>query len=194
MKWIAIAALLGAAAAAGATPANARVAGPRAEVIVGYESATLDDFGSRDDVSEAGAVYGLGVGYDLPLGKTVAIGVDLEASDNNVSWRETSATFNTDLRIGLGRDLYAGGRITAALTPALNVYAKAGYTNVRSKLDFTSPTFSEVRNADDGGVRGGAGVQFALGAKAYIGAEYRLSSYSFDLIRHQGVAALGFRF
>jgi outer membrane immunogenic protein len=194
MKLIAIAALMGAAAAAGATPANARVAGPRAEVIVGYESATLDDFGSRDDVSEAGAVYGLGLGYDLSLGGTVAIGVDLEVSDNNVSWRETSAAFNTDLRIGLGRDLYAGGRVTAALSPTVNVYAKAGYTNVRSNLAFTSPTFSEAIDANDGGVRGGAGVQFALGSKAYIGAEYRLSSYSGDLTRHQGVAALGFRF
>ena len=194
MKWIASAALLGAAAVAGPAPANARVAGPRAEVIVGYESATLDDFGSREDVSETGAVYGVGVGYDLPLGETVAIGVDLEASDNNVSWRETSALFNTDLRIDLGRDLYAGGRVTVAVTPAVNVYAKAGYTNVASKLDFTSPTFSEVRNFDDGGIRGGAGVQFALGGNAYVGAEYRLSSYGGDLIRHQGVAALGVRF
>jgi len=194
MNRIAFAAAAGLAASAFATPAAAGIAGPRVEAFVGYESATLDDFGSRDDVSEGGAVYGLGVGFDLPLGESVAIGVDLEASDSNVSWRETSALFDTDLRTTLGRDLYAGGRITAAVTPGVNLYAKAGYTNLRSTVDFTSPTFSEIREANDGGLRGGVGAQFALGGNAFVGAEYRISSYNGDLTRHQGVAALGFRF
>jgi outer membrane immunogenic protein len=194
MKITAFVALFATVPLVAATPAAARIGGPRLEAIVGYESATLDDFGSRDDVSQGGAVYGLGIGYDLPIGKSFAFGVDLEASDSKVSWRETSTAFNTDLRIALGRDLYAGGRITAAVTPGLNIYAKAGYTNVRTNLAFTSPTFSEVIEADEGGVRAGAGAQFALGANAYIGAEYRISSYSGDLTRHQGVAALGFRF
>ncbi|HYJ30717.1 MAG TPA: porin family protein [Allosphingosinicella sp.] len=183
-----------AAAALAAAPAAAQVSGPRVEAVIGYESATLDDFGSQDDVSESGILYGLGVGYDIPVGPTIALGIDLEATDSAVNWRETSTAFATDLRIALGRDLYAGARITAAVSPSLNLYAKAGYTNLSTRLDFTSPTFSEVIEADEGGLRVGAGAQFAVGANSYIGAEYRYSSYDGDLRRHQGVAALGFRF
>lgn len=174
--------------------AAARISGPRVEALIGYESATLDDFGSRDDVSESGLLYGLGIGYDIPIGSSVALGIDLEATDSAVEWREVSPAFATELDIALGRDLYAGGRITAALSPAVNLYAKAGYTNVSTRLDFTSPTFSEVIESDEGGVRAGAGVQFAVGTNAYVGAEYRISSYNGDLRRHQGLAALGFRF
>lgn len=182
------------AAALAATPAAAQVSGPRVEAVIGYESARLDDFGSRDDVSENAAVYGLGIGYDIPVGPTIAIGIDLEATNSDVRWHEASTLFSTDLAIELGRDLYAGARLTAALSPALNLYAKAGYTNVARRLDFTSPTFSEVIESDEGGLRVGGGAQFAVGRNAYVGAEYRFSSYDGDLQRHQGVAALGFRF
>lgn len=177
-----------------APAAAAGISGPRVEAIIGYESAQLDDFGSRDDVSESGAVYGVGLGYDVGLGRSVALGVDLEASDSGTSWREVSTLASSDLRIALGRDLYAGGRLTVAVTDSVNLYAKAGYTNLRSRLDFTSPTFSETIEANEGGVRAGAGLQFGIGPNAYVGAEYRFSSYDADLTRHQGVAALGFRF
>jgi len=192
---VAAAAAAAASAVAFAAPASAQVDGARVEAIVGYESATLDDFGSRDDVSESGAVYGLGLGYDVPLGRSVAVGVDLEATESSVRWHEASNLFSTDLATELGRDLYAGARLTVAATPGVNLYAKAGYTSLRARTDFTSPTFSEVRETTDGGVRAGAGAQFALGGSgAYIGAEYRISSYDAELTRHQGVAALGFRF
>jgi outer membrane immunogenic protein len=177
-----------------AAPAAAQVSGARVEAVIGYEGARLDDFGSRDNVSESGMIYGLGIGYDVPLGQTIALGVDLEATDSAVKWRETSTLFSTDLRTALGRDLYAGARITAAVSPGLNLYAKAGYTNVAISTAFTSPTFSEDLSYDQGGLRLGAGAQFAVGANAYVGAEYRYSSYDGDLRRQQGVAALGFRF
>jgi outer membrane immunogenic protein len=193
MKIIAAGAALALALAA-VPAAAADISGPRIEAIVGYESATLDDFGSRDDVSESGAVFGLGAGYDFALGRSVALGVDVEATDSSVRWHEVSSTFSTDLSIREGRDLYAGGRLTVAVSPAVNLYAKAGYTSLRTRLDFTSPTFSEVRESTDGGLRAGAGLQLAVGPSAYVGAEYRISSYDADLTRHQGIAALGFRF
>jgi outer membrane immunogenic protein len=195
MRIFLLIAATAASASAFAAPAAAQVSGPRVEAVIGYESARLDDFGSRDDVSESGILYGLGAGYDIPIGSTVAFGIDVEATESEVHWRETSALFSTDLHSRLGRDLYAGARITAAVSPNLNLYAKAGYTNLRARVDFTSPTFSEVRETSDGGVRAGAGAQFAIGGSgAYLGAEYRISSYNGDLQRHQGVATLGFRF
>jgi outer membrane immunogenic protein len=195
MKSTAIAAAAAGLAAAFAAPASAApVSGARVEAVIGYESATFDRFGSRNNVSESGAVYGLGIGYDIPIGPSVALGVDLEATDSAAGFRETSSLFSTDLRSEFGRDLYAGGRITAGVTPSLNLYAKAGYTSLSIRSDFTSPTFSEVIESDEDGVRAGAGAQFALGAHAYLGAEYRFSTYDGDLTRHQGVATLGFRF
>jgi outer membrane immunogenic protein len=184
-----------ACAAAIAAPAAAEApSGVRIEAVAGIESATLDDFGSRDDVSESGAVFGLGVGYDIPIGPSVSLGIDVEATESGVSFRETSSLFSTDLRTEFGRDLYAGGRITVAASDTLNVYAKAGYTSLRIRSDFTSPSFSEVIESDEGGARAGAGLQIGLGRNAYIGAEYRYSTYSGDLDRHQGVGTLGFRF
>lgn len=181
------------AAAGAATPAAAaEVGGARVEALIGYESARLDDFGSRDDVDESGAVFGLGIGYDLRIGRGVAIGVDLEATESAVTWRQADAL--TDLRLDLGRDLYAGGRLTAAVSPSLNLYLKAGYTNLRARGDFRTPTFSEVIESDEDGVRAGAGVQVALGGNLYAAGEYRISSYDGDLTRHQGVAGLGVRF
>jgi outer membrane immunogenic protein len=191
---ITAAAIAALAAVAAAPAAAAGISGPRIEAIIGYESATLDDFGSRDDVSENGAVYGIGAGYDFALGRSVALGVDVEATESTIRWREVSSLFATDLSIREGRDLYAGGRLTVAVSEGVNLYAKAGYTNLATRLDFTSPTFSEVRNSTDGGLRAGAGLQLAVGPSAYVGAEYRISTYEADLTRHQGVAALGFRF
>jgi outer membrane immunogenic protein len=195
MKTTAILLAAAASAAFAAAPAAAEApSGVRVEAVAGIESATFDHFGSRNDVSESGAVFGLGVGYDIPIGPAVALGIDLEATDGGTGFRETSTLFSTDLRTDFGRDLYAGGRITVAASPNLNVYAKAGYTSLRIRSDFTSPTFSEVIESDEDGVRAGAGLQIGLGSRAYVGAEYRFSTYDGDLTRHQGVGTLGFRF
>jgi len=177
-----------------APDAAANVGGARVEAVIGYEAATLDDFGPRDNVRENGMIYGIGIGYDLPLGPNAALGIDLEASDSATSWHDVSALANSDLRISLGRDLYAGGRFTVGVSESANLYVKAGYTNVASRLDFTSPTFSEVIESDEGGVRAGAGLQFALIGNAYLSAEYRFSTYEGELTRHQGVTGLGLRF
>jgi outer membrane immunogenic protein len=175
MKFASAAATIASVAAASAAlPAAATAAdisGPRVEAVLGYESARLDDFGSRDDVAESGAVYGLGLGYDFAVGRSVALGVDLEATDSGTSWREVTATPASDLRIALGRDLYAGGRVTVAVSPGANLYVKAGYSNLRTRLEFTSPAFSETIEAESEGARAGTGVQIALGRNAYVSAE-----------------------
>ena len=196
MKRIAAAAVAAAIVSAlAAAPATAAApSGVRVEAVIGYESAELDDFGSRDDVAQSNVLYGVGVGYDLPVSAALSLGVDLEATESEVAWREVSTLFSTELNARLGRDLYVGGRITAAVSDGVNVYAKAGYTSVSTTFDFTSPTFAEVRESDEGGVRAGAGLQFAVGRNAYVGAEYRFSSYDAELTRHQGVGTLGFRF
>lgn len=191
MRPIAFAAAA-AALLASAPAVSAPVSGARVEAVIGLDSARLDGFGNRSDVGDSAVLYGLGIGYDVPIGTGAAIGIDLEATDSGAEFRQADAL--TDIRLELGRDLYAGARLTASVAPSVALYFKAGYTNVATRGDFRTTTFSEVIEANEGGIRAGGGAQISLGGNAFVGAEYRFSSYDGDLRRHQGVAALGLRF
>lgn len=184
MKKIAILCVTAAAVAAVATPASAEVkTGARIEAVTGYDNVSFDAGGV--DVDASGVTFGLGAGYDFAAGKKVALGIDVEG---------TMATTDLDPTptdsIKAKRDLYAGGRLTTALSDKVNLYFKAGYTNARFRA--TSGGVTDSGNLD--GIRGGAGLQFAIGKSAYIGGEYRYSNYEADVTRHQGVLALGLRF
>lgn len=166
-----------AAALAFASPAMAQdtaaPSGFRVEGLVGYDRPGTDGF------HESGVLFGIGAGYDLAVGAghPVAIGVDVEATDSTASKDGVSA----------GRDLYAGGRFTFAVSPKANVYVKGGYTNARLK----ESGFGGV-NLD--GVRLGAGGQILVSKKAYVGAEYRYSNYELGVDRHQVALTVGTRF
>ena len=170
--------------AALATPAAAAAPnGGRIEAIVGYDSVSFD-LGLGDD-STSGVVYGLGAGYDFGVGEKVSLGLDIEAADST-----TEIEFTPTDRIFSGRDLYAGARLTAALSEKANLYFKAGYTNARIKVETGGVT--DGANAD--GIRGGVGLQFLVGKSMYVGGEARYSNYEAGLERIQGVANIGFRF
>ena len=171
------------ALAAVATPANAAISGGRVEAVVGYDNVSFD-LGGGTDADTSGIIYGIGAGYDFAVGEKVALGIDVEAADSTADFEA-----GTD-RVAAGRDLYAGVRLTTALSEKANLYFKAGYTNARFRA--TTGGVTDSGNLD--GVRGGAGLQFAIGKAAYIGGEYRYSNYESDVSRHQGVLALGFRF
>jgi len=179
------------AAAAFASPASAAPSGPRAEAIVGVDRAQLDSFGNQDDPGETGVVYGVGAGYDFALGRTLALGVDLEASDSSAAFHYVSAPDDNTLSLGL--DLYAGARVTVAASDRVNLYVKGGYTRLQTHLVLLNPVFSLDNESSRGGARLGTGVQVAVGGNFYIGGEYRFSTYD-ELDRHQGVATLGVRF
>jgi outer membrane immunogenic protein len=183
-----------AAAAAATFSANAFAAGitgPRVEAIAGWDHVKTN-LGALGKPSQDGFVYGLGVGYDFGVGSKVSLGIDAEITDSTADFDVTSGTSRA--RLSAGRDLYAGARITGAVTDKLNLYAKVGYTNARftGTTKIGNTTTSASGNAD--GVRGGLGLQYALGSKAYVGAEYRYSNYESDLSRHQVVGTVGFRF
>ncbi len=185
MKKIVFLCASAAALAAFATPASAAVkSGGRIEAITGYDHVNIDA-GGGVDVGAGGVTFGLGAGYDFAVGEKVALGLDVEATEATTDLDPTP----TD-SISAKRDLYAGARLTAALSDKVNLYFKAGYSNARFAA--TSGGISASGNLD--GVRGGAGIQFAIGKSAYIGGEYRYSNYESDVTRHQGVLALGFRF
>ena len=181
------------AAVAVATPSMAQVAGGRIEAVVGYDDVRveLDDFG-LDDEDKSGVVFGVGAGYDFAVSNGASVGIDAEVTDASTRYRFQAGA--DSLRVSAGRDLYVGGRITAAVSPLFNLYGKVGYTNARFRVraDVGGVTFSEAANAD--GIRAGIGGQYSLGTNLYVGAEYRYSNYEAGISRHQLVSALGFRF
>ena len=179
-----------------ASPAMAQEVSPfgglRVEGIVGYDTTDVEDEGSN------GVLYGAGVGYDMQSGGAV-FGVEGEISDSTVD--ECIAGFDVagdQLCANVGRDLYVGGRVGAAVGPNVLLYGKAGYTNARVNLEYEDGTtgttldFDEGRNLD--GLRVGGGAEFAIGPNSYAKAEYRYSNYEDGFDRHQVVAGFGFRF
>lgn len=180
-KFIALAAV--SAAALAATPAVAAPSGPRVEALVGWDQAGVDL--GADDFKEEGVLYGVGVGYDFALANGAALGVDLEASDS------TAKESNIAGSLSAKRDLYAGGRVSIPIDEKnSNVYLKAGYTNARFTVSDNVVSISD--NLD--GYRLGAGAQFSLNGKAYVGGEYRYSNYENDVSRHQLALTVGTRF
>ena len=167
-----------------ATPALAQdgataPVGPRVEALVGYDR--VKALGEKD----GGALFGIGAGYDFAVGPTVSLGADVEATES------TQKEGDEDIaQVKAGRDLYAGGRVSFAVSPTANLYLKGGYTNARFKATDGVDTVAE--NFD--GFRLGAGGQLTLTGKAYVGAEYRYSNYQDGLSRNQVALTVGTRF
>ena len=171
--------ILAATVAAGtlAVPAAAENAGARVEAIVGYDNVDLGILGLDNP---DGFMYGVGVGYDIPLSPTVSVGIDGEISDSESNIKLGG------FKIEAARDLYVGGRMTFATSETMNLYVKAGYTNAKIDSNFAGSTKGD-------GIRGGVGLQDNLGG-AYVGGEYRYSNYEDDVSRNQVVALIGYRF
>lgn len=173
------------AAAQDAPVANAAPVGARVEALVGYDAIRIDleDFGIDDSFKDSGILYGIGAGYDFPVGG-MALGVDVEATDSTAKEGDDFSS------VKAGRDLYAGVRATFPVSPTANLYVKGGYTNARFKGEIGGD--SDSSNAD--GFRLGLGGQIGISGKAYVGGEYRYSNYEADLSRHQFALTLGTRF
>lgn len=188
------------AATAFAAPAAAQLApsGPRVEVQAGWDFVRAqEDFGG--DYKNDGVLLGIGGGYDLGLG-AVALGVDVELAKSDI---EDTVTYDEDgyfvqATLDNGRDVYVGGRVTIPVGLRTDVYVKAGYSNLENRLELAYDdgveVFRERITDKEDGIRVGAGLNYALAGNAYLGSEYRYTSYDSDLDKHQVVATLGLRF
>lgn len=178
-----------------ATPALAQdnnLGGFRVEGLVGYDRPSIEDEGAD------GVVYGMGVGYDFQSGNAV-FGIEAEATDSSADETVTGFALPGDtLRVRASRDLYVGGRAGFGVGGNSLIYAKAGYTNARVRVDYEDGTAGTVADFTDrtnlDGVRAGLGAQIGLGPNAYLKTEYRYSNYQDGVDRHQVVGGLGFRF
>lgn len=176
-------AIAASALALAATPALADApAGPRVEVLAGYDKVSVDLGGAS--VSRDGFGFGLNVGYDLAVSQSVSAGIDAEVADSSTKFRDGTDTLSAN------RDLYIGGRLSVAVSPAFNLYGKVGYTNARLTLNSGGTKVSD--NGD--GVRFGIGGQANLTGNVYGLVEYRYSNYEGDFSRNQVLAGVGARF
>lgn len=192
MRRLLVAVLMaGAVTAPAFAQEGAPFTGPRIEGIAGWDRAKSG--GDRAD----GVGYGIGAGYDARMGGAV-VGLEAEATRSTAKdCTDNVVAVGDELCLKAKRDLYAGGRVGAAVTPNTLLYAKAGYTNARLGLDYDdggsgAGDTSEGSNLD--GVRVGGGVEHAIGSKSYVKTEYRYSNYENGVSRHQVLAGVGVRF
>lgn len=191
-KFAIAAALLAGTIATPALAQDSTLGGFRVEGLIGYDRPSVEDEGAD------GIVYGMGVGYDFQSGNAI-FGIEAEATDSSAD--ETVSGFalpGDSLRVRASRDLYVGGRAGFGIGGNSLIYAKAGYTNARVRVDYEDGTAGTVADFTDrtnlDGVRAGVGAQIGLGPNAYLKTEYRYSNYQDGVDRHQVVGGLGFRF
>lgn len=211
-------------ALAAATPALAQddtsqaFTGPRIGAEVGYDhirSGSSEDVDTTRDLKQSidGVGYGAVIGYDAAVGERLRVGAEASYAGSSASWDNNNGVpnvFNLG-RVQADRDIYVGGRIGYVTSPRTMVYVKGGYTNQRYSLEGTDGTTNLSQRLDTDGWRVGAGVEYALSKKGYVGLEYRYSNYTkgefdfngdtpdssrfnIDTDRHQVMATVGMRF
>jgi outer membrane immunogenic protein len=196
-KFVSAAALATALLASPAFAQDASFAGPRVELLAGYDIVEGDE----------GLVYGVAAGYDIAIGQGT-IGIEAELNDSTVRESATDVdVVGDELTIGAGRDIYIGGRLGFAAGPRTLIYAKAGYVNGAIDVRYDDGTTVDKARPKGDGYRVGAGIEQQLGVfgpKSYARVEYRYTNYgdidyagtsiAANIDRHQLLFGLGLRF
>lgn len=182
------------AAAAACLPAAAN-AKAYIDVHGGIDHVKISGVGSDD-----GASFGGAIGYEIPLGEAVFVGVeggvDAGSTKQCVSYGVfLPPTFTTPGTakecLKAGRDLSAVVRLGTKLGGSTSIYVLGGYTNARIKYTYDDgvTNFSEAENGD--GYRLGAGFKVNLNERFYGKVEYRYSNYEAGVSRHNGLVGVG---
>jgi outer membrane immunogenic protein len=190
MKFVCVAAAAAVAFVSSAASAN-DISGFRLEALLGWDNVRIENLGNT-----SGFAYGAGIGYDFAVGETISVGVDAEIMGATTDAEATELVGGTPItaRVSTGRDIFLGARMTGKVADRFAVYARGGYVNGRAEATVSGAGFSDVASGNLDGFRLGAGGQFLLGEKAYVGGEYRYSNYESDVVRHQVLATFGYRF
>lgn len=204
MKMLICAPILALALAA---PAFAQdFTGPRAEVHGGWDHVGVkltDDLSGEGN--KEGVVYGVGVGYDMPVGGSFIAGV--EGGFDMSTVKRCGEVFGGDRGCAkVKRDWEVGARLGSVINPTTMFYVKGGYANGKASVSYDDGAGFTFSGSDSqGGIRGGAGVEMSFG-RAYAKVEYRYTDYKtlrltdgvntvgISVDRHQVVGGLGVRF
>ena len=170
--------------------------GFRVEALVGYDHASFDSVFDGD-----GLLYGVGVGYDLALGR-MRLGLEAEATDSTARTCFGLVGFAGESCLRASRDLSIGGRVGFELQPGVLLYGKVGYSSFRQSNSFPASIVTPgapgdfVVHPNFDGLRLGLGTEFALSRRTFVKAEYRFTNHEFSsgFNRHQAVMGFGLRF
>jgi outer membrane immunogenic protein len=190
-----------AALAAAATPAFAQdtttgssFTGPRAEIFGGWDRVgarttffNLDGSTTKAKDHANGAIAGIAVGYDMPIGDRLIVGAFGSVALPTAKFCTTDGTAGSGC-LRAQREYEGGARVGMKVGPRMLVYAKGAYVNGRFESTLSDGTAYIKNYTNRDGWRAGAGAEFALNRHAYVKAEYDYTRYnSFDSSTLQGV-------
>lgn len=162
-------------AAAWAVPAAAAdFTGPRFDLVTGYD---------RADGYE-GVIYGGTLGADFRVLDKVRIGIEAGYSDSTMKEGGCRG----------GREIDAALRLGYVVGSRLMLYGKAGYVNAHYSGAVNDCSRRLAGKHDLGGVRIGAGAEYAFSDRVFARAEVRYANLARGRERDQFIAGVGVRF
>lgn len=167
--------------------------------------AYIDVHGGVDHVkisgagSDNGASFGGAVGYEIPLGETVFVGVEAGIDGSSTKECASYQTFppppfspaTIEECVKAGRDLSAVVRLGTKLGGSTSVYVLGGYTNARIKYTYDDGLNRDSVSGNGDGFRLGAGFKLNFNERFYGKVEYRYSNYEAGVSRHNGLVGVG---
>jgi outer membrane immunogenic protein len=193
---------------------NRTFSGPRVGAVLGYDisrsgsSVDNDNYARPEAVDPAACSMGE-IGFDVPVGTNLVVGVEGEATGSTAKWTNTFEpnTFNLG-RVSAGRDLYVGARVGCSCRPRHALCEGRLHQHALQVAGQRRHHLEDYRLTTDG-YRVGGGLEYAFSPKTFGKIEYRYSNYSranfnfngntsdrfdIDTDRHQIVATYGLRF
>lgn len=169
--------------------------GPRVEARIGWDQLRfdLDDVGVDGSNKESDLAWGVAVGYDVPLQRSLVAGVEAGVTFSDIDFAASDGT--TTYGFHAKRDIELSGRLGARVGSAALLYGKLGYTNFRlGSESVAAETLSDLGSKNLDGLRLGAGLEVAVAPSAYLKSEYRHSNYEDGVSRNEILTGAGFRF
>lgn len=191
------AAIIAATAMAASTAAQAQ-SGFRADVHAGldristHQRTDVGTSGATTKQKDDGVIYGGEIGYDYDFsGFTIGAYAGIEGS----STKECAEVF-TEVQTcaKAGRNINVGVRAGVNVTPGVLLYAKGGYSNGQTKLDYidyVTPANSFGLSDEMDGYHLGAGVQVDIMSNIYAKLEYVHTDYSDYAIKNGSATITG---
>ncbi len=210
MTIAAVAAMLGVSpafaqdGAADDSGARSPFAGLRVEATLGYDRLEAS-FLEEDTVyydGYDGVGVGAEVGYDVPVGEKLLLGV--YAGATHADQKQCDEVFGGDelcQKAGLG--LHAGVRVGYRVGERALLYVRGGYSQAELKLDYSATGIGIVSDSETYyGFHGGFGGEYLLGRGLYAKADLTASDFrtknrlyqGVDFQRRQAVVGFGYRF
>ncbi|RJT25420.1 porin family protein [Chakrabartia godavariana] len=160
--------------------------GFRVELHGGYDAIS-------SEYTVDGATAGVGIGYDIPVGESVIVGV--EANLDYSSAKDEGVYLGVAYSQVARRDIELSARVGAKLGEGTLAYLKAGYSNAGYEGAAAGYGLWAYEKGTSDGLRLGVGLEQRIADRWFVKGEYRYTRYgSEDVNRNQAIFGVGYRF